>query len=245
MRLERVIITAATTAAVLTAIGCGGDDSAEGATTQTSTSEAAYVCPQSSQPAVQGPVQVTALGGCSYHNGLGHVTYGLVARNTGDEAVHKVSIDVDVLDPSGVSAGRAVPHLIYRLEPGQEIGVGYQSLVQGTPEGATLSVQVEVPNEPIEWPEGEIAVSGVATTVEGSARTTSFTLTSSYDYPRQSVEVFAVYRNAEGQIIGGESDLVESIDAGGTVTHTISSEYLNPEVTEAVVYVNDNPEPPR
>jgi hypothetical protein len=245
MRLGRVMTTAATTAALLTAMGCGGDDSAEGSTTQSSTAEAGYICPASSQPAIQGPVQVTALGGCSYHNGLGHVTYGLVVQNTGDETVHRVSVDVDVLDPSGVSAGRAVPHLVYRLEPGQEIGLGYQSVVQGTPEGATLSVQVDVPPDPIEWPDGEMTVSDVVTTVEGSARTTTFTLTSSYEYPRSSVEVFAVYRNAEGQIIGGESDLVENIDAGGTVTHTIPSEYVNPAITEALVFVNDNPEPPR
>lgn len=251
MRLKRSIITAVATAGLLTAGSCGGDDPAAGGPTtqQTGAPEVGYQCPESaSQPAVDGPVQVTKLGVCSYHDGLGRVTYGVVVQNTGDEAVHEVSVDVDVHDTAPVNAGRAVPHFIFELEPGQEIGIGYYSLVEGTPEGSVLSVQIDYPeatDDGARWADGEMSTSNVVTTVEGGGRTTSFTLASTYDFPRDSVEVFVVYYDAAGVVVGGEADLVGHIDAQGTVTHVVTSDYVNPAVTEAAVYVNDNPERPR
>jgi hypothetical protein len=254
MRHERSIISICVTAGLLASVSCGGgDDAAEGTPTrQTSAAEVVYECPpvEEQQP-TDGPVQVTTSGLCSYDDGLGHVTYGVVVRNTGPEPVYRVLLDVDVHDSTGIDAGRAIPHLIHKLEPGEELGIGYSSLVEasavgGMTEGRALGVRVTVPDMPDPaWPEDGMTVSDVSTTLEGGTRSTTFAITSGYDFPRDSVEVFVVYRDAQGLILGGEQDLIAQFDPHGTVTHTIGSNYANPAVTQASVYVNDNPEPPR
>jgi hypothetical protein len=261
MRHERSIITAGTVALLLTAGSCGdgsdgGDFASRSVTTEeasAASSEVTYDCPGPGEHPVEGPVQVVAAGLCSYDDGLGRVTYGLVVENTGPETVHEVLLDVDVNDSTGANAGRAVPHFLFELRPGEEIGIGYSSLVEGAsvgsaPESRTLAVRVEIPevlNNIVGWADANVTVSDVSTSVERDARTTTFSLSSTYDFPLDGVEVYVVYRNDEGAVLGGEADLVPRMEAHGTVAHTITSDYVNPGVTQAQVFVNDNPEPPQ
>jgi hypothetical protein len=246
MGLERSIITAVATAGLLTAGSCGGDDDVGGATTQTSAAEVRYLCPAAAaQPASDGPVQVTETGSCGFDDGLGYVTYGLVVQNTGDQRLNDVHVDVD-MHSAGFTAARATGHHIYELEPGEDLGIGYFAPVQGASGEVALDVQVDVP-EPFDdpnIPDGEMTVSDVSTAVEGSARTTTFTLTSTYPEAFNGVEVFVVYRDDAGAILGGEQSLVGTVEANGTVTHTVPSGYVNPTATQAEVYVNEHPVAP-
>jgi hypothetical protein len=222
--------------------GCADDD-AGGATRSTMPPEVRYHCATSvNQPDQTVPIEVVEAGVCGYDDGLGQVTYGVVVQNVGTETLRDVNLSVDVGGSGVTGTGRSVPHYLYVLAPGEQIGVGYRS-----PQGSTsdeLTLQVRATQQPVvEQPEADatLAVSGVATAVEEETRTTDFTLTSSYPFPLQRIEVFVIYRDAEGTIVGGEQDFVERVETQGTVTHTTTSTYVNPAATEAVVFVNEHP----
>lgn len=253
MRHKGSISTAVATVTVLAAAGCGADDGAGGMTDATVggpttvVGEAAYACTSSiEQPDSEGPVRVIDSGACGYQDALGHVTYGLVVENSGDEPLTNVFVDIEAHDASGASHGRPVPHQIYALAPGQRIGVGYDAVAQGTtPEVVELEVSVNVQNdlEPAEGG-GEIQVSDVATAVEGVQRTTTFRLTSTYTQALEGgVALFVVYRDAAGTILGGDDGFVERMDPGATIDQVISSTNINPEITEVEVYVNPDTRP--
>jgi hypothetical protein len=243
MGLERSIIMAVATAGLLTAGSCGGDDEVGDATTETSAAEVGFLCPANvDRPADEAGVRVTEAGVCGYDDGLGRATYGLVLQNTSDGVLNDVVVDID-MHSAGFNAARATGHHIYKLEPGEDLGIGYYSLVQGTPGEVALDIHVDVP-EPANDPnlaQGQITASDVSTALEGTGRTTSFTLTSTYEQAFQDVEVFVVYRDDAGTILGGEQTVVERVEASGTVTHTLASQYDNPAATQATIYVNENP----
>lgn len=245
MRHGASMITAVSTAALLATVGCGGEDGGSGATQTTALLpdpvEVTYQCPTVSDQGSTAPVQVVEAGVCAYVDALGYVTYGLVVENTSDQTVRDVIVDVEVHDSTGVSHGRSIPHHIYALAPGQRIGTGYYSVVQGTAEvvGIETDVNVAEPGATSELPEGEIRVSDVSTTVEGTERKTTFTLASTYPQPfDDGLGLFVVYRNEAGQIVGGDDDFVTGLGPQGTVTHTVSSTYVNPAITRAEIYPN-------
>lgn len=242
MLIERSIVAAVAAVALLTAGACADDDD-RGATPETTTPDVGYICSSPAAPAVTSmPVQVVGAGVCGYDDGLGEVTYGVVVRNTGDETLKDLSLAVDVRGDGGIVAGRSVPHYVYVLAPGEELGVGYRSPAAAAPEGLTLGVrvdQMEVVDEP--EADAQVTVSDVSTAVQGNDRTTTFTATSTYPFPLLRVEVYVVYRDAAGAIVGGEQHLIDRMEVQGTAAHTVTSDYLNPTVTRADVYVSENP----
>lgn len=240
------MITAVCTAALLATMGCGGEDGGNGATQTTAVLpdpvEVTYQCPTvSDQQESAAQVRVVEAGVCAYVDALGYVTYGLVVQNTSDQTVRDVIVDVEVHDSTGVSHGRSIPHHIYALAPGQRVGTGYYSVMQGTAEvvGIETDVNVAAPGATSELPEGEIRVSDVSTTVEGTERKTTFTLTSTYaEAFEDGLGLFVVYRNEAGQIVGGDDDFVTGLGPQEPVTHTVTSTYVNPTITRAEIYPN-------
>jgi hypothetical protein len=242
MRIERSIIATVAAVMLLAAGACADDDDETGTAQQTAPPEVSYECSPATGLDSTLPVRLVGGGVCGYDDGLGHVYYGVVLQNVGADDLRDLAVAVDVRDGSLASIGRSVPHQVFVLPPGQEMGIGYHSHLQAPPGQPTMQVQVrplEVQNGP-ESP-ADITVSDVATTVQDSSRTTTFTLTSTFLFPLQPVEVFVVYRDASGAVLGGEQDLVENIPAQGRVPHTLTSSYVNPAVTQASVYVNENP----
>lgn len=242
MRLERSTIAAVAAAGLLTAGGCTQDDTTSDATQETTPPDTRYVCASPvNQTEPDLPVQVVG-GACGYDDGSGHVTYGVVVRNTGSETLHDIGVAVDVQAAGGQGVRRSMPHRVFAIEPGQEVGVSYESQGQGAPSDLTLQVHVD-PMEVVDEPEAEaqVTVSEVTSEVAGGERTTNFTLTSAYPFRIRNMEVFVVYRDAAGSIVGGDADVVERLEAQSTATHTVTSDYLNPAITEADVYVNENP----
>jgi hypothetical protein len=250
---ERSVITAAaSTAVLLAAVGCGGNDSgSRGAQTTAPPGhlEVTYRCPElPDRPELAGPVQVVDAGVCAYEDGLSHVTYGMVLENTSDETLRNVIVDVKIRDSQGLVHGREIPHQIFALGPGQRTGSAYFSVVQGGADAASLEVDVDIP-EPIEGadelPSGEIRVSDVSTTVEEGERATTFTLTSTYSRGFETgLSLFVVYRDAEGRIVGGDDDFLTGLGPRGTVTHTVTSSNTDPDITEAEIYPNPDPAAP-
>jgi hypothetical protein len=243
MRIDGSFLAVLATMGFVAALSCSDDNSASPPTSETTEPQVTYGCSTPpGPPDLQVPVQVLAAGVCGYDDGLGQATYGVVVQNVGEETLNHLSFAVDVEGPGGVRAGRSVAHHVYELAPGEQIGVGYLSVVGGIPAGLELRMRAEQ-SAFVDEPEAdaEVAVSNVTTAVQGDARTTSFTLASTYPFPLQGVDVYAVYRDAAGVIVGGEADVVDRVEAQGTATHTITSTYLNPAVTQAEVYVNENP----
>lgn len=250
MRHGFSMITAVSAAALLaSSVGCGGDDSGSSATQTTAVLpdqvSVTYQCPSVPNQPGTGAVRVVDAGVCGYVDGLGHVTYGLLVENTSDQTVYDVIVDVEVHDSTGVSHGRSIPHHIYALQPGQRIGTGYYAVVHGSADIVGLEFDVDVPDAPpTELPAGEITVSDLSTTVEGGERSTTFTLTSTYSRGfEDGLGLFVVYRNEAGEIVGGDDDFITGLGPQGTLTHTITSTYVNPEITQAEVYANPDPRP--
>lgn len=242
MWFERSIAAVAVASSLIVG-GCTQDDGTSDATQASTRPEISYVCSgptDLAQPEL--PVRIVGAGACGYDDGLGHVTYGVVLQNVDDETVHDLSVAVELQIRGGPRVGRSVAHRVYAIAPGQELGVSYASPADGMPNDLSLQVQV-TPAEVVDEPEAqaEVEVSDVNTAVVGSSRSTTFNLTSSYPFPMLSMEVFVVYRDATGTILGGEMDIIDRVEAQGTASHTVTSGYVNPDVTQASVYVNENP----
>jgi hypothetical protein len=235
------IVAVAATGLLAVVASCTQDEDSGDITQETTAPDVGYVC---SAPVNQTepdlPVEVVG-GACGDDDGLGHLTYGVVVQNVGEETLHDLGVAVDLQAAGGQGVRRSVPHRVYVIEPGEEIGFSY-SVAGATHGDLTLQVQVD-PLDAVDEPEAQaqVGVSNVASDVVDGARETSFTLTSTYPFRVRNLEVFVVYRDATGAIVGGDADIVERLEAQGTATHTVTSSYLNPAIAEADVYVNENP----
>jgi hypothetical protein len=242
MRPKRAIFRAIAMVGLVVVASCT-DDGQGGSAVPATHAGARYLC---SSPTDFGPTEIpirlVAAGVCGYGDRVGHVTYGVVVQNVGDQPLKDVVLEVDVKDRSGQDVADPQSYRLMVIEPGQELGVGYDVLLQRSAEEATLHVQASQPPV-VDEPEAraDIVVSNVTSTVEGRTRRTSFELTSSYPFAVHGIAAYVVYRDAAGIIVGGDADQVAMVEANGTATHTVSSTYQNPEIAQVDVYVNENP----
>jgi hypothetical protein len=183
------------------------------------------------------PVRLVESGFCTYGS---ETRYGLVIQNTTDETLTGVQIVVDALDGSGTKVNPlSIPRHIDVLLPGEELGVGGFFLYESPPEVARLDVHIDGPDEGRDPPPtGELAVSDVSTTLRGTERTTTFTVTSSYDQRLEDLPVSIIYRNADGDIVGGYYSHLDVVESGNPTTSDVNDiGYPNPAVTQAQVFV--------
>lgn len=212
---------------------CSTDQRAEGEAAAEAEAEAA------SQP-----VQVVEWGFCTYDT---ETRYGVVLRNTTDETLTGVEVTVDAVDSSGT---RTNPLSFARdidvFGAGQEVGIGGYFLHESPPEVARLDVQLGGPDEnPDPPPSGELVVSEVETAMEGTERTTRFTVTSTYPERLGDLRASLIYRDADGEIVGGYGTFIDPLDSGDPTPVVVEDiGYPNPAVTQADVYVVANVLPP-
>lgn len=212
-RVARATVVALV-ALILVAGACTGDgdgdvDGAGGPTTEvtaalrttTSTTEA---------PLVGEPLVVADQGVTSFPDAFDPSStlgsYGVILQNpNADVMATGVRVVTKVLDAAGVEL-LSDSTLLNAVMPGQRMALG-RTIIEPIAGPTSLVVTVEVSA----WlrpasADGSLAADAVVTEPEpNGGAVTRFTVTSTWPEPEEGVDVTAVYRGADGRILGAES----------------------------------------
>jgi len=197
------------------------------------------------EPSSGGTVEVTEQGFTNFMGGFDQdersVTYGFIVENTSDEVVTDISISVSAFDAAGTALASG-SHTVYVLRPGEKLGIGDEFYGESFPSDvAELQVQV---SEPSDYgvgdvpDEGTLTAEGINTTSDEYGITTTFTATSTYEQQIDSPYVYAIYRNAEGDIIGGSYGFLDFIAANGSTAGEVTSYEAIPNIAATEVYLD-------
>jgi hypothetical protein len=169
------------------------------------------------------------------------VAYGFIVENSGGDIATDITISVSAYDAAGTAVASG-SHTIYVLRPGQKMGVGDEFF------GDTFAADVDRIDVQVSEPsglgsedvpaEGELTAEGITTTADDYSVTTKFTAKSTYaeqlDYP----SAYAIYRNAEGAIIGGSTGTVDFIPASGSVAAEVRSWEAIPNIATTEIFLD-------
>jgi len=233
----------------------GGDDdepTASSTTEQTPTSPddtsdttAGPATTEGDEPSGSAELEVVDSGFSNFMGGFDQderaVAYGFIVENTGDETVSNVNISVSAFDAAGTAVA-SESHTIYVLRGGEKVGIGDEFYgTDFTADVADIQVQVSEPSEfgSDDVPaEGSLSAEGITTTPGDYDITTTFTATSTYAQQIDSPYAYAIYRDANGAIIGGSTGYLDFIAANGSVAGEVRSWDLIPNVATTEVYLD-------
>jgi hypothetical protein len=143
-------------------------------------------------------------------------TFAVIVQNPHEDWLAQgVQVSVTFLDEAGAALG-ADDGFVEVVLPGQSVAVASLFFDAPTVPVAGLDVQLEVARWRETGPtEGGFTLSEVQTNeAEFSGVRTTFLIQSDFDEPLTDVGVTAVYRAADGRIIGGYDTFVERLDPG-------------------------------
>jgi len=135
-------------------------------------------------------------------------------------AVYRMLIQVNLFDASGAFVGG--PEVPVTVLPGQTTAIAGQVY------GATSAFRmvVAIPEDPTPYvpfsSSGDVVASDIAFTTDETQTRITGSLTSSLTSDQPALQLFAVYRDAAGAIVGGTVGAVESMPAGATVPFDIT-----------------------
>jgi hypothetical protein len=168
-------------------------------------------------------------------DGNDYTTYGAVLTNPNTEwAVYRMLVQVNLFDAADNFVGGAEVNVT--ILPGQTTAVSGQAFGAGS----AVRMLVAPPDDPTPYvpfsSAGAIDVSGVATTTNETGTLTTGTLTSSLTSDQAFLQLFAVYRDASGAVIGGIPSAVESLPSGSSVQFEILDTQPPPGIASTEVY---------
>lgn len=250
-----VLVAAALVGVILMLTSSGDDEPSTGTTTPTTAAPATTAAPgeTTAPPTTEagggtggqtaGDIAVVESGFSVYTDQLSEeerVSYGFTIQNNGDQVATSVPVTIAFLDDGGTVVGTADQNIGVLL-PGQKMGLGDEPYDVATG-AATMQVTV---GEPSSWeaPDnyGEITVAGISTTVDDyGAPTSNFTATSTYSEQIDSPYAYAIYRNANGDIVGGSYGFLNFVPANGDTAGEVTSYSSIPDIdgTKTEVYVD-------
>jgi hypothetical protein len=168
-----------------------------------------------------------------------HVSYGYILENTGDEPVSNIEVTVTLKDGDGTVVSSDTD-TIYLIQPGGKVGLGdepYEEIA----EVAEMEVQASIPSYASPAEElGEITAGDVSTTEDSSWKTT-FTASSTYEVQLDGPYAYVIYRNADGDIVGGSYGFMNVVEAGGSTSGEVTSYEPIPGVDPAQTEVYVDP----
>jgi hypothetical protein len=244
--VRRLAAATVAVAALVTGVGCSGDDddaapgtadAASGTTASIETTTSTTEAPLTGQPLVvveQGvstfpdPFDQTAsLGG-----------YGVILENPNPEVMAAgVRVVTKVLDPAGTEL-LADSTLLNAVMPGQRMALG-RTLIEPVEDPTQLAVTVEV----AAWlrpasTDGRLTAEGVVTEPEeNGGAVTRFTVRSTWPEPEEGVDVTAIYRAADGRVLGAESTTLALVAPGADTPGQIRLLSPIPELAITEVFV--------
>lgn len=234
-------VAAALVVAACSGGGDGSDDSSADTTdparvtveTTTSTTEAPLmgiplVVAEQGVSSFPDPYDLTAsLGG-----------YGVILQNPNPDVMATgVRVVTRILDPAGVEL-LVDSTLLNAVMPNQRMALG-RTLIEPIKDPTQLDVRVEV----TAWlkpssTEGTITAEGVVTEPEANGgAVTRFTIRSTWPEAEDGVDVTAVYRAADGRILGAESTTVAAVPISGTVPGQIRLLSPIPDLASTELFV--------
>jgi hypothetical protein len=164
-------------------------------------------------------------------------SYGVIIKNNGTEMVTNFHVEVAVYDPNDTVV-RTDRHLVAKLGPGEQLGIGYDLLSEDVANGVDhLDVQFE-DGFGDSVPDGTFEISEVATTTDQYGTDTTFVVTSTYAIDVDGPYAYVIYRNSAGEIIGGTYGFVDMVPAGGRAAGTLTSFDPVDGVASSEVYVD-------
>lgn len=237
-------LVAAAVGAALLVTGCSGggdgDGSADASTTvsrevveTTSTTEA----PLTGQPLV-----VVEQGVSSFPDPFDLTTtlggYGVILQNPNlDVMATGVRVTTRILDPEGTEL-LVDNTLLNGVMPKQRMALG-RTLIEPIAKPTQLVVTVEVTAwlKPASL-EGTLIAEGVVTEPEeNGGAVTRFTVRSTWPEPEDGVDVTAIYRAADGRILGAESTTLAAVPVRGSVPGQIRLLSPIPDLATTEVFV--------
>src|SRR5918998_4520686 len=168
-------------------------------------------------------------------------SYGFIVENTGDETATDINISVSAFDANGTALASA-SHTVYVLRPGEQMGIGAEFFGENfASEVADVQIQVSEPSDYAleDVPdEGTLTAEGINTTADESGVSTTFTAKSTYAEQIDSPYVYAIYRDAGGNIIGGSYGFLDFIAGNGTTAGEGTSYENIPNIASTEVYLD-------
>ena len=211
---------------IVVSTGDGGDATGAPSTTSEAPDEPATtqpdadttVAPTTSTTGLPsfGPIRVVDVGWSSYQTGIDGGTsssYAIVIENTSDQVARRFGIDARLLNNSGNEM--YVDHnAIFVLMPGQRFAVGTDGFAGHI---SDIAIEISEPalwENPADW--AAITVSGLTVTFDDFGRpVVDFTATSPYAEALESTYGFAVFRDAEGEIVGARREVLPILAPNG------------------------------
>lgn len=237
------MVAAALAVLVLTSCsGDGGDGAGAADETTASTAEPETTTTTTAPARTGAPLVVAEQGVSSFPDPVDHTAtlggYGVVLLNPNPDLVAAgVRVVTRILDPAGAEL-LVDSTLLNGVMPGQRMALG-RTLIEPIVDPTQLAITVEVSA----WLEpgsadGALTATGVVTEPEeNGGAVTRFTVHSTWPEPEEGVDVTAIYRAADGRILGAESTTLASVPPDSDVPGQIRLLSPIPDLATTEVFV--------
>lgn len=204
-------------------MGCTGDDGSGAPTASRPVTTTEVVAATTTEPPVSGsPLIVAEQGLSAFPDPIDPLSslggYGVVLENPNPDLMATgVRVVTRILDAAGTEL-LVDSAVLNAVPPGRRMAVG-RTLIEPIVDPTQLDVSVEVSA----WivpasTTGTLSATQVITEPEqGGGLVTIFTVTSTWPKPEEGVDVTAVYRAADGRILGAESATLAVVAPGADV----------------------------
>lgn len=230
--------------AVLAAAACsgGGDDGSGAAQDTTGTTALLATTTSTTEVHLTGaPLVVAEQGVSSFPDPVDpNATlggYGVILLNPNPDLLASgVRVITRILDPAGTEL-LADSTLLNGVMPGQRMALG-RTLIEPIVDPTQLAITVEVGAWLRPAAEGLLTADGVVTEPEANGgAVTRFVVRSSWPEPEEGVDATAIYRAADGRILGAESTTLASVPPNAEVPGLIRLLSPIPDLVSTEVFV--------
>jgi hypothetical protein len=234
--------TASLLVLALVVAACGGDDGAGPSTTSSSVTPTSMTTTTTAPPLTGTPLIVDEQGVSSFPDPFDPTAtlggYGVVLRNPNTLVMATgVRVVTRILDEAGTEL-LVDSTLLNAIMPGHRMAVG-RTLIEPIESPTRLEVSVEVSA----WlvpasTDGALVAEGVVTEPEeAGGSVTKFTVRSTWPEAEDGVDVTAVYRAADGRILGAESASLSVVPVDEPVAGQIRLLSPIPDLASTEVFV--------
>ena len=230
--------------AALLVTGCSGGGSDDiGASSSTTSREPVETTTSTTEKPLTGqPLVVAEQGVSSFPDPFDQTAtlggYGVILQNPNANVMATgVRVTTRILDPEGTEL-LVDNALLNAVMPNARMALG-RTLIEPIEEPTQLDVRVEVTAwlEPA-FDDGTLIAEGIVTEPEeNGGAVTRFTVRSTWPEPEDGVDVTAIYRAADGRILGAESITLPAVPVRGSVPGQIRLLSPIPDLATTEVFV--------
>jgi hypothetical protein len=148
------------------------------------------------------------------------VSYGVILENTADSVARHLELRISFLDDAGTVVGTDDAY-VTAIPPGESLGIGGE-MVEVTGEAAEMQVTADVTQWAAPDDYGTITVDNIEVNESEYDTSVVFDAESTYPYDLMSTEVYAIFHDADGAIVGGAQDFGLFLRSGSSSSGQIS-----------------------